>query len=153
MDVFRMGRPDGKINALFALSFGQMCAQLFVNVIMGSLTEEILIQLADLKNFLFFGSCPLGRRLFLCCCFCRCGGFFCQLFFFYRCSFWCWFVFFLNNPHIIIIRKIFFRYINVVRFFIFSVTKDCRAFFLPRSLYNFRYLQIQSGFRPVKVLR
>ena len=49
-----MGRPDGKINALFALSFGQMCAQLFVNVIMGSLTEEILIQLADLKNFLFF---------------------------------------------------------------------------------------------------
>ena len=153
MDVFRMGRPDGKINALFSLSFGQMCAQLFVNVIMGSLTEEILIQLADLKNFLFFGSCPLGRRLFLCCCFCRCRGFFCHLFFFYRCCFSCSFLCFFHNPLLLILRMIFFRSIYVVRFFIFSVAKDCRAFFLPRSLYNFRYLQIQSGFRPVKVLR
>lgn len=76
MDVFRMGRPDSKINALFALSFGQMCAQLFVNVIMGSLTEEILIQLADLKNFLFFGSCPLGRRLFSAAVFAAAGAFF-----------------------------------------------------------------------------
>jgi len=148
-----MGRPDGKINALFALSFGQMCAQLFVNVIMGSLTEEILIQLADLKNFLFFGSCPLGRRLFLCCCFYRCRGFFCHLFFFYRCCFSCSFLCFFHNPLLLILRMIFFRSIYVVRFFIFSVAKDCRAFFLPRSLYNFRYLQIQSGFRPVKVLR
>ena len=130
MDVFRMGRPDGKINALFALSFGQMRAQLFVNVIMGSLTEKILIQLTDLKNFLFFGCCPLCRRLFL-----RCRSFLRRLFFFYRCCFPCSFLCFFHNPLLLILRMIFFQFIYVVRFFYIFTRQRLPGLFLPRSLF------------------
>ena len=46
--------PNSEVYALLAFVSNLMCAHLFINLIMVALTEEILIQLSDLKRLQFF---------------------------------------------------------------------------------------------------
>ena len=52
--AFCMRRPDCKIHTLFTFILSQMCTQLFIDLIMGSLSKQILIHLCDHTPGSFF---------------------------------------------------------------------------------------------------
>ena len=65
MNACRVGRPYCEKHTLHAVFHGRMCPQLFINVIVRSLCEHILVSLGDKYLLHRFLLCFLGNRLFL----------------------------------------------------------------------------------------
>jgi len=66
--------PDCKINTFFAIHHCFMCTHFFINIIMRSHTEQILIQFSDTEIFLCCSLCSrCSFRCCFCCCFCCCS--------------------------------------------------------------------------------
>ena len=140
MDILRMRCPNSEINAVFSSSLGRMRTQLFVNVIMRSLTEQILIQFTDPKNLLF-RSCRLLCHSFFLCYFFYCRSLFCCFCLFCYCCFSCSFLRFFHNPLLLthdlwqaFLAACRLRSIYAVRSF--YLPKTAGPFFAPQSLWS-----------------